>query len=132
MATDEEERDLDDGHVPNPYLVQLGLNIRKARRLLGLTHEGVRKRIKTTGTNLFLIETGLRDTRVSSLRTLASALETTPQALLPREDETELEKPDFKHPKTVHRAIARRLTLLTVEMEELKEMLRTLEANTPD
>lgn len=135
MDLEKEEDAPDEDLVRNPYLVQLGNNITRARKALGLTHEGVRKRTKTTGTNLFLIETGLRDTRVSSLKALAAALETTPQALLPKADGDEPEQLDFKDPQMVHRAVIKRLSLMAVELDELRDIMKALAsqaAGTPD
>ncbi|MGI4796143.1 MAG: helix-turn-helix domain-containing protein [Janthinobacterium lividum] len=128
MARKEQEEAPEGELNRHPYLVQLGINISRVRKALGLTQEGVKKRAQTTGLNLFLIETGLREARILTLKTLADALETTPQALLPKEGDADIEALDFRNPKTIHRALSKRLSMLAVEIEEMREILKELEA----
>ena len=60
----------------------LGANLRDARKKLGLTQEEVAERSGVHPTEVSRIEAGKRDPRVSTLKRLAVAVETTPGQLL--------------------------------------------------
>jgi transcriptional regulator with XRE-family HTH domain len=60
----------------------LGINLREARKKLGLTQEEVARRSGVHSTEVSRIEGGKRDPKVSTLERLAKAVEVNPGRLL--------------------------------------------------
>lgn len=65
-----------------PGMADLGTNLRKARKKLGLTQEQVSERSGVHVTEVSRIESGKRDPQVSTVRRLASAVEISAGELL--------------------------------------------------
>lgn len=65
-----------------PGMADLGANLRKARKKLGLTQEQVSERSGVHVTEVSRIESGKRDPQVSTVRRLAGAVEVSAGDLL--------------------------------------------------
>ena len=66
-----------------PLYSEFGERVRKHRQRLGLSQEGLGKRVRLSRTSITNIEGGRQKILLHQLFALADALEVTPQALLP-------------------------------------------------
>ncbi len=67
----------------DPYLVEIGENIAIARQTKGMTRQQLAEAADLTALSTTLIEAGMRNMSINTLRKIAEALKTTPAALLP-------------------------------------------------
>lgn len=68
--------------VNDPFVGNLGPNLREARKKLGLSQEQVAERSGVHATEISRIEAGKRDPRVSTVERLAAAVRLNPGQLL--------------------------------------------------
>ncbi len=68
--------------VNDPWVGNLGANLRSARKKLGLSQEQVAERSGVHATEVSRIEAGKRDPRVTTVERLARAVEVRPGELL--------------------------------------------------
>lgn len=73
--------------VPDPYLVALGANIAAARKRAGMTIQSLMAASEVSDVSIWMIENGERNPFILTLNKIALALKTTPQALLPDQDD---------------------------------------------
>lgn len=77
---------IEDVHDPETDTLTLGRNIRERRRAMGLTLAELASAIDRAPSQLSAIENGKREPKLTMLRTLANALDTTVDELLSTED----------------------------------------------
>jgi transcriptional regulator with XRE-family HTH domain len=69
-------------NTDDPYMGDLGRNLREARERLELTQEQIADRSGVHATEVSRIEAGKRDPQLSTIQRLAEAVELTPGQLL--------------------------------------------------